>query len=169
MMDGHHKEFVYEVLATLGNKVANFQKLKAKSTVGDFWEAGAQAVILYCNQDKIGHYKGKIWSQNEIRSPWPNTTDINILHDKLKENVEQREVDKFFVLQGLLTPDGNLIKDEILSNNVNTSLETIAKRVSCKVVDWVEDEWHEHTHNVVIVDFFEKCSIVPTIIHWNRK
>lgn len=169
MMDGHHRRFVDDVLATLGNKVANFKKLKAKSTVGEFWEAGAQAVILYCQEEKIGPYKGKLWSQDEIRSPWPNTTDITILHDKLKENVEQRSKDKFFVLQGLLTPDGNLIKDEILSNNVNTSLETIAKRVGCKVVDWVEDEWHDQTQNVVIVDFFEKCSIVPTIINWNRK
>jgi hypothetical protein len=95
--------------------------------------------------------------------------DVNLLHDKLKTNLETRVMDKFFVLQGLLTPDGNLIKEEILANNVNTSLESIAKRISCRVVNWIENEWSGQTQNVVIVDFYDKCSIVPIIIHWNKR
>lgn len=168
-MDGHHKEFLDSILATLGDKVAKFSKLKADSPVEDYWKAGAQVVILYCGDQVIGRCKGKVWAQSEISSPWPNATDISILHDKLNESVENRSKDKFFVLQGLLTPDANLVKEEILANNVSTSLETIAKRVSSKVVGWIEQEWYEQIQNVVIVDFFEKCSMVPTIINWNRK
>jgi hypothetical protein len=167
-MDGHDKELIDPMLKVLGDKVADFTKLKPKSKVGDFWKAGAQVVILYCGKQMIGPYKGKLWSQNEIRSPWPNATDVDILHEKLKNNIETRDKDKFFVLQGLLTPDGNLIKEEILANNVNTSLESISKRISCRVVNWVENEWSGRTQNVVIVDFYEKCSIVPIIIHWNK-
>lgn len=168
-MDGHHNELVDDMLATLGDKVANFNSLKPTSTVGDYWNAGAQAVILYCGKDTLGQYDGRLWSQREIKSPWPQAAEITILHDKLKINVEKRSKDTFFVLQGLLTPDGNLIKEEIMESNISTSLETIACRVNCKVVAWIEDEWNEETHNVVIVDFFESCSMVPAIINWNRK
>ena len=168
-MDGHHKELLDAMLATLGDKVADFNQVQPQSTVGEYWGAGAQAVILYCESSVLADYNFKVWSHGCISAPWPNTNDIVVLHDKLKDGIDKRNENQFFVLQGMLTPDGDLIKEEIMSSNFSTSLESIARRVSTKIVDWVEDEWSEQTLNVVIVDFFEKCSMVPAIINWNRK
>jgi hypothetical protein len=169
-MDGHHERFVSETLATLGDKVADSKthQLGPTSAVGKFWEHKAQAVILYQNTPSIALGDGKLWPQSMIRSPWPETNNLEVLRTKLKENVKSRKTDSFFVLQGLLTPDGDLIKEEIMQNNVSTSLASIAKRASPKVVEWIE-EWKGEQHNIVIVDFFHECFMVPLVINLNRK
>ena len=59
-------------------------------------------------------------------------------------------------------------KEEIMESRGETSVKSIASRVSDKVVDWVGDEWKTMNHNVVIVDFFEDCSMVPAIINLNQ-
>jgi hypothetical protein len=33
----------------------------------------------------------------------------------------------------------------------------------------VDDEWKEQSLNIVIVDFFQHCSMVPAVINYNRK
>jgi hypothetical protein len=168
-MNEKHKALLDDMLATLGDKVADYNQLKPQSTVGEYWAANAQVVLIYHEPKTCEDYGGKVWAPSLIRAPWPQANDTIQLHDKLKANVAQRDKNCFFVLQGILTPDGELIKQEVMESNVSTSLESIAKRVSCKVVDWVEDEWSNDVHNVVIVDFFENCSMVPAIISWNRK
>jgi hypothetical protein len=178
-MDDHHEEFVDSVLNVLGDKVADHDDVNQKSTVGEYWEKGYQAVLLYQNSDTIPQYEGKIWPRRFIWSKWPNTGDPDELHDKLKDYVGRRNGNKFFVLQGILTPDVHLIKNELLESG-GLSIKKFADRCSCKVVDWCEDEFsgsveqrqqqqQQQSLNVVIVDFFENCSMIPSIISYNRK
>lgn len=167
-MDEHHAGLVDDMLAILGDKVADSREVQTTSTVGEFWEKGYQAIILYCGRSCLPDYPGVLWSQGEIRSPWPNVIETDALHEKLKEKIENHDTDKFFVVQGLLTPDVELIKQEIFDNG-GISLKSIATKCSSKVVDWIDEEWKEQSLNIVIVDFFQNCSVVPAVINYNRK
>lgn len=170
-MDGHHKEFVDDiVLATLGDKAASNLTLQPDTVVGEYWKEGMQAVVIYCDKTVVKDHQqdGKLWPQQLISSPWPNVIDATALHDKLKGKLEKRNKNKFFVLQGILTPDGELIKSEVMTSG-GMSMKSMAKRVGVKVIDWVDEDWKEHSHNIVIVDFFQDCSIVPATINFNRK
>ena len=167
-MDGYHEAFVNDLLTILGDRAADSSQLKPSSTLEEFWNTNAQAVILYQHGPSVESSGGKLWSQDHIHSPWPETHDIGLLETKLLDNVKSRSVDQFFVLQGILTPDGDLIKEELLVSNLCMSLASIASRVSPKVVEWVE-EWKCEKHNVVIVDHFHECALVSLVINMNRK
>lgn len=168
-MEDKHGAFTEMILKALGNKVADADELKPDSTVGQFWEKGAQVIIIYHDNVTSSGSGGHLWNKGLISSPWPQENDTNGLRQKLKENIQGRPMDKFFVLQGILTPDGDLIKEEVLENKGNLSIKLIAKKVSSKVVNWVDDEWFEEPHNILIVDFFEDCSMVHTIISLNTR
>lgn len=167
-METKHQELADIILSSLGDKVADFNEVKPHSPVGIFWEKGYQAVVLYCGREIIPNNAGKLWHPQCIRSPWPNSSDTIKLHDKLKENVtSQRDEKTFFVLQGLLTPDGGLIKSKLLETG-GVSLKSIASVCNRKVVDWVLDETFQDNLNIVIVDFFDNCGLIPAVINANR-
>ena len=163
-----HGTFSGMLLERLGSKVATRPDLSPSSSVGGFWERGAQAIVVYHHND-TAMANNKLWSRGAIQSPWPNKNTTDELHAKLGETIQDRPLQKFFVLQGILTPDGELIKEEILENKGKMSLQSIAGRVSKKVLHWVEDEWQDQTHNIVIVDFFDDCCMVPAILNLNEK
>ena len=167
-MEEHHEAFVNKMFSTLGDRVADSTQLTPMSTIGEYWNANAQAIILYQHGPAVDTSGGKLWSQDHIHSPWPEANDLGVLESKLVENVKGRSIEHFFVLQGILTPDGDLIKEELLESNINMSLASIASRASPKVVEWVE-EWKGEKHNVVIVDYIHECTMVPLLISMNRK
>jgi hypothetical protein len=156
------------MLGTLGDKVADRKSVSPESPVSAYWEKGYQAVIIYCANSVIKDYKGMVWHKRDIKSPWPNSNETIQLHGKLKENLETGPKNKFFVLQGILTPDTELIKKEVFESG-GISIKSIAQNCNCKVVDWVEEEWKQETLNVVIIDFFDNCSLLPSVINYNRK
>jgi len=164
----HHAEFAASLTETFGEKIATQPALNPSSTVREYWDAGAQVVITYHDVPTQEASDGKLWHKNLMQSPWPNKNKPRELREKLETNVKSRNTNRFFVLQGILTPDGDLIKEEILESKGNTSVKSISSRVSGKVVDWVGDEWKEEKHNVVIVDFFQDCSMVPAILSLNK-
>lgn len=165
----HHDQLAALVTSALGaDKIATGPALSPTSTVQEYWDAGVQAVVIYHDVPTHQASDGKMWHKHNIVSPWPNKNKAAELRENLDGRIKRRNKSKFFVLQGILTPDGELIKNEILENKGGTSIRSIAGGVSNKVVNWIGDDWQQETHNVVIVDFFEECSMVPAIINLNK-
>ena len=168
MSPENHEAFSKQVLAKFEGLSVSRNELGPESTVAEYLEKGARAVIVYHDKASYQASEGMLWYRNVIDSPWPNKNKTEELKPNLEEKVQNRNPNKFFVLQGILTPDGELIKEEILESKGETSIKSIASRVSGKVVDWVGDEWKEANHNIVIVDFFQDCSMVPAILNLNQ-
>jgi hypothetical protein len=175
-MEGHHEEMLDMVLGVLGDKVADRdEQMQQNSPVKRFWNKGYQAIIIYQRHDKVMNiYKGKVWPTWMIQSPWPDSGDTDDLRTKLDSNVKARgaeHMDKLFVLQGILTPDVDLIANGLMDGD-GLSIKGYARRTSPRVVDWCEDDWmtSDQTRlNIVIVDFYEGCSMVPALLNYNRK
>ena len=171
-MDGHHKELADLITETLGDKVANGNEVKPNSPVSDYWSKGYQAVVLYHKQEIIADYQGLLWSPRYIYSQWPEAGEAAELHAKFQENLAKVEAHagRFFVLQGILTPDADLIKEEILDSG-GVSIEGIARDCNCKVVDWIDQDVvaADKPLNICIVDFVENCGLLPCVVNSNRK
>ena len=169
MGDDEHAKFAQLITEKLGTDIiASRNALQPGSKVSEFWGAGAQAVCVYHHDGIAKASDGVFWHRGHIHSPWPNKNDTEELHAKLDELVKSRNPNVFFVLQGILTPDGELIKEEILERKAGISIKTMASRASTKVVDWTEEDWKDENHNVVIVDFFQDCSMVQSILNLNK-
>lgn len=164
----HHKALAALITEKCGDKLGIQGQLEPNSTMKEYWDKGVQVVAVYHDDETQRASNGKLWSRGVLQSPWPNKNQTKDLKESLQGHIKGRNMSKFFVLQGILTPDGELMKQEIMESKGKTSIKSIARRVSGKVVDWVDDEWSRETHNIVIVDFFQDCSVVPAIIHLNK-
>lgn len=111
--------------------VPNTETINTK--IGKLWENGQQIIAIYDDKDTVSKHS-ELWSQNTIFSPWANKQDFNelksslqnILDGKLFNNqkhnfdcknqsyCEKISKDKFFVLQGIQTPDA-----KVLINNLS--------------------------------------------------
>ena len=170
MEELQYNELANIVIDILGvDKVADRTKVKQTSTIQEYWNNNYQIVCLYQKRDPLtANIQSKFWSLSYINSPWPNAGDNVELYSKLHEYVHDHDNDTFFVLQGLLTPDVELIKNEILESG-GLSIKQISNKCKGCIVDWVEEEWKPTNRlNIVIVDFFQNCSIIPSIINYNR-
>jgi hypothetical protein len=176
-MDEHHEKFLNIVFEALGDKAANLNiegGLSQDSKVQRFWKNGFQAIVFYQFHDLVKDiFGGKVWPMWRIQSPWPESATTDDLYNKLEVNVKKRSaenMDKLFVVQGILTPDVELIKNGLMDGD-GLSIKVYARRASPKVVDWCEDDWMksgERCLNIVIVDFYEGCSMIPALINYNR-
>jgi hypothetical protein len=147
---------VEKLIAAFGNKMAP-NSLTAMSTLNDFWAGGYQVVTLYAFDKTVQQYP-QIWSQSQITSPWPNTTDVTQLKGDLLTNLTGRSTTQLFVLQGILTPNGDMITKGL--NPIGSapgSIESLAQQVTPQVVSWVQS-WANQNLNIVIVDWF---TVVP--------
>ena len=163
-----HGDLKHLITETLGDKLAIRNKCPASAPVQEYWDNGFQAVVLYQDGPTANNSEGKLWPLGCIDSPWPNVGETTKLYDSLKEKIENHNTNNFFVAQGILTPDADLIKKELMDAS-GVSIRKISKRCGGKVVDWVEEEWKPARNlNIVIVDFFDDCNLVPAIINYNR-
>ena len=176
-MDDHHEEFLKSVFKVLGDKAAHHDVdgMSQNSKVKDFWNHNYQALVFYQYHEKVKDVFGtKLWPLWRIKSPWPESSDTDDLYNKLETNIKNRgnqDMDKLFVLQGILTPDIELIKNGLMDGD-GLSIKGYAKQCSPKVVDWCEDDWMKSDTkrlNIVIVDFYEGCSMIPALLNYNRR
>jgi hypothetical protein len=131
------------------------------ATLNELWQSNKQIIALYDDNESVIKHQ-ELWSQAAIFSPWPNKQDINnlkqslqnILDGKLYNNKKQDfdcisptescqsiSKNKFFVLQGVLTPNAKLILDSYSStedlenakgnfNFYNQQLESVKTKLS---------------------------------------
>lgn len=138
-MDGHHEKFIDMILESFGDKVARVDKVKPASSVKEYWKRGYQVVICYHNTDmtKNDKYEGFLYHGGYVRSPWPEANTTDDLHTKLTtSSIEKRHSAAFFVLQGILTPDGELIKNQILEAK-GISIKNSAPSCNTCFADWI--------------------------------
>lgn len=167
--EGQYEALGNMIIKAFGNKLAVRDECPANAPVQKFWNKGYQAVVLYQNQNMCNQSNGRLWPLNYLDSPWPNAGNTTELYSALQKKVANHSKDHFFAVQGILTPDAELIQKELWKGGGDMSIRQVARRCGGKVVDWVEEEWKPTKNlNIVIVDFFEDCNLLPAIINYNQ-
>ena len=138
-MDDHHEDLIDMILEAFGDKVANLNEVKPTSSLNEYWDRGYQVIVVYHNSEisKMEKYDGLLWHGGNLRSPWLEASTTDALRSKLTElSVEKRHPGAFFVLQGILTPDGELIKNQIMDAK-GISIKSFSGGCNCQLVDWI--------------------------------
>lgn len=161
MTTDSHNALVSKLISTFGDILAP-RSFTVDTTVNDLWAKKQRVIVLYGNNAAVAA-NAQLWPQSSIRSPWPNKTDTASLKNALERELPNRQTDRFFVLQGVLTPDGEMIKKGFLPGHPD-SLEAVAKEVTPKVVNWIKDLWANQNLNIVIVDWFEVSSSYVDVV-----
>lgn len=148
--DQAHDVFAATLLQTFGMKLAP-ASLGPDVKLKDCWNSGYQIIIFY-GHDATAHKGSFLWPSNSIDSPWPNKIDSEDVYSYLNSLLPNSKP-KFFVLQGIVTPDGGSIAAGLnpFSNNPN-SLLTFACDINSKLVTWLK-QWKGKGINIVICDW----------------
>ena len=102
------------------------------TTINQLWENNEQIIALYDDKESVSKHP-ELWPQSAIFSPWANKQDVNELKNSLqgildgklynnsKQSLDCKKVtdcdkvskEKFFVLQGILTPNAKLLVENL--------------------------------------------------------
>jgi len=179
MTEALHEQLVEMIYGTLGPRLALRSTLTPTSTVQSFWDAGTPIVILYggdqpddpicatsSGADQVVQQNDFLWPQSSIVSNWPNVQSTSDLFSFLDDDIKSRPSSAFYVLQGILTPDLEMILLGLLYRGPGNLIE-LGKETSPIVMDWVYTQWAALGPNIIIVDAYESCPLVPTAIVLN--
>ncbi|KAF8511401.1 PLC-like phosphodiesterase [Hysterangium stoloniferum] len=160
-----HKQLVEKLKAKFGNKLAP-ESLGTDVTVNKLWESTYRIIVLYNDSDTVSSHNC-LWSQTKISSPWPNTQDITTLFITLQNEVVKAK-STFFVLQGVLTPNAEIIAAGLIPLTANpSSLFALAIPVNAYLISYLtSDEWKNKGINIVICDW-ANSSYVDAVIKLN--
>ena len=130
------------------------------------WESNLQVIAFY--QNPLAEENMVFWPASSITSPWPNVTEVDEMLSRLEIDYEQgRPRDKFYVTQGILTPDVSFI----LSHIGGSIEKTLAEKVAKSVAFWLE-KMHcglKKGINICIIDFVQCAEFIPIVVNLNLK
>jgi hypothetical protein len=168
-LDAHRKEFVIlhfqhfhavneviasrfldELIRIFGHKMCPFSPKNAQSSLDDLLSKGHQVIVFFPSDSKIK--SDKLWPPEYLPNPWANTTDIKSLAQFLDESMTKRSPDRFYVTQGVLTPDHPYIRDHFLSS----LRKSLAEPCNKFLLDWIKNKEPGATGpNIVMSDFVD--------------
>ena len=160
------KALLQEMLTLFDAKVCPyFEHIKNPSL--DLLESEKHQVFLfYPGESRV--QSPYLWPSEYLPNPWANTTKIQILKRFLTHHVHHRSQDRFFVTQGVLTPDDSFVKRYLYSSLYSRCVVPCNKTLC----DWLEDQSAgPKGPNIVMIDFVEwnDYQIPKSVILMNYK
>jgi len=162
MTSNHHEHLIDILLSVFGDKLCPLLDCESTS-LQQLWENNLQVIIFYHND--IIHNHMEFWPGSFIPSPWGNVYSTGKLLSFLEENYQKgRPQDKFYVTQGILTPDAAYIMKHLMG----TLQKDLADKVAAPLVQWLKTKKAGICGiNVVIMDFIQLSDYVPSVIALN--
>ncbi|CAF0870263.1 unnamed protein product [Didymodactylos carnosus] len=167
-----HEQFLTIIHQIFGKKLCTTIKLINECTFNHLWENKQQVILLYelhpdqqCQKhmDRVGHFF------QICDSPWPNTANIDQLFIYLDKAMQKpRSSACINVVQGLVTPDGAMIRRSLFN-----SLESVARIVNQRLCEWIKQRKRDPSNvngvNIVICDFVNLYDFSDIVIQLNYK
>ncbi|WP_214481846.1 phosphatidylinositol-specific phospholipase C domain-containing protein [Bacillus sp. SM2101] len=190
----HFYEMTQKSYDYLNNLLINtFGELLIPSSYGvhvpleQLWNENKRVIVLYGTDHQRytntldiralydDEFNNWLWDRkSSMQSDWANTTDVEILKEKLNESIESASQNKLFVLQGVLTADEDVIVDAVLggfdpfsATGVN-SLHDLVRLANNEIPSLVQNEWSSKPLNIIMLDWFHETEIVDIIKSMNE-
>jgi hypothetical protein len=162
----------YDQHRNLASLISGLGKFLAPASLGkditlsQLWSTSYRVIAFYADDRTVAE-QSFLWPQSAISSPWPNTSDIQTLHDTLEKELPNKQT-TFFVLQGILTADMATIAKGVSSyTGAPDSLISQAKMLNPELVQWLAS-WKGQGINIVICDFPNySIDYVDTVVKLN--
>lgn len=153
MYDDDHQRLLHKLNSSFGALMCQFTEKLENLTLTSLWRKGSQVICFY-NYDRLAKYHPFLWPASYIPNPWPDSDNVSNLVAFWDNLVSKgRDTSKFFVLQGIGTPQQVTVMSHFCS-----SLRTlIAPKVNAALDSWVvgKSPGGEHGVNVVMCDFID--------------
>jgi hypothetical protein len=160
------KHLMDQIMSLFGSKVCPYKKSDQCPSLNQLMCQGHQVIVFFPTEIESSFKHAALWPSSLLPNPWANTTSIPVLQSFLQKEQNQRNPDRFFVTQGVLTPDNNYIK-----RNLPRSLKTsLANQCNKFLVSWLETRRSGvKGPNIVMSDFveFKNYSIPRKIVLMN--
>ena len=164
-----HQAFLAVVSRSLGRHLANRQSLAREApTFGHVREAGKRCILLYGGADFLGvaaeARTAGCWprTEREMVSPWPRAGSLRKLLARLPGlDASASRARGFFVLQGVVTPNGRLVRRGLVLKP--SSLRQLAQRVTPEVCRLVVTGILE-ARCIVLLDHIELADVASLIL-----
>lgn len=173
-----HPELISLIQRTFGNKLAPNDMYKPTSSLNEFWQNKHQVITLYYNdkgrikESEWSKTNNLLWGVENIWSPWANKQNITDLKDRLDFYLTKdpsKFENKFFVLQGILTPDGQTIAGSFKPTFRGIrSLKDFSMQVRQPMAGWLY-QWKKENKNIniVMMDFLDDKKLIGYMIQLN--
>lgn len=162
--DDVHVKIIADILDIFGAKLCPFKRNLNQLTMASLWSNAYQAFVFYrcaaASQSHLG-----LWPAAYLPNPWPETVEPQQMVDFLETNYRMgRPANKFYVAQGILTPDTRYVVHHFF----NTLEETLVGAANTALLAWLQDKSAGvNGVNVVISDFVSSSDVVKTVIALN--
>ena len=162
--EGQHTQFLSLLLDIFGSKVCPFVDVES-TTLDMMWENNLQVIIFY--HDDIIKEHLQFWPGDLIPSPWADKTEVSKLMKFLEKNYKEgRPTDKFYITQGICTPDSYYVIAHFATDLKNA----MAKKVAPPYVSWLKTRQAGYQGvNICILDFVEMSDYIPSVLELNRQ
>lgn len=170
MTDVHHNRLLNKLTSTFGPLMCQFTKNDDNITLSGLWRRGYQIITFYAH-DTLAKYHPYLWPPSFIPNPWPDEDDAKQLVTFWNRTFSRpRDVGKFYVLQGVGTPQPSTVTMHIC----NSLKKYIVPKVNAALETWLLDKSPgagPQTCNVVMSDFvdMDDFRIPRMVIAMNHK
>lgn len=108
-----HQSYCDTIAAIFGNKILpRLGNSLTKCSLDDMTASGKQVIVIYrylCDRDAL------FWGGQDWPTPWPNTVKVKTLQQFLADSIQERDKEKGYVSQCILTPSGRFIVRKCVS------------------------------------------------------
>jgi hypothetical protein len=151
---------------SLGNKLVP-NTTGVNVTLNQLWATSGRIIVFFDDAASVQKHNF-LWSESGISSPWPNVTTSSALHTALNGELPNTS-SGFFVLQGLLTPDGTVISQGLIPFSGNPdSLLSQAEGLNPQLNSWINSDWSQSNLNIVICDWYQSTNFVDIVVGLNN-
>jgi hypothetical protein len=186
MTEERHEDLLKEIKEKLGEekliRQSHCPNGVFNSSYNELIEKG-QVIVLYYNLSPNGvenqwHESEKydyIHGFHSIASPWANQQTVGGLKQHLDRYIDDREANKAFVLQAVLTPSDKTIWNS--ATTISKSVPRSIKQFATMTQQAMENEWIKEWKvngkidrlNIVMMDYFESKPLLSQLIRLNRE
>ena len=159
-----HQRLSKKIVGRLGKKMlpnsAGFEV-----TMQEIWNQGKNVIVAYKDDATVSAVP-LLWRNDSIDSPWPEQWTDAGLKAWLIQHVIGKPQSRFWVLQGVITPNWPHIIAGFLGGK---GLIDMGSALNPQVLRWLRD-WRTGgaSLNIVMLDFIDLSGLVPTVIAMNR-
>lgn len=160
MKNDDHIQLTKLIVETFQHKLCPRQESITNLNLKKMWQNQWQVIVFY--RDIVRDPK-MIWSDDSCISPWPNSANQTIALQYLENHLKTRPNDKFYVCQGILTPQVSTV----LSKPCFSLKTGLVDNWNPIFLQWVKKQnLGANGLNIVILDFVD-LSCVQCVLNLN--
>ena len=181
-----HAQITKEIVAGIGNKKLLIRNATQIPTFDEVWGGTGRVLVLHGARFRVpADYQPYFWSDSWIvdnyasagsNSGWQEASELREAQEAglrgerqcngksgADEKCSQRDPDKFWKVQGIITPDASFWAGSIIRSDPQSTVE-VGQTLNGKILGWLQRDWRGLDVNVLMVDGYGGTELYEYVI-----